>query len=251
MLNAINQLDLAFVVDTTGSMSELIAAAQRQMIMMINEISHAAAVDLHLAIVAYRDHPPQDKLVTQVYQFSANTSAVQANIQKLKADGGGDQPEAVLDGVVAACRDLAWRSHARRIAVLFGDAPPHGVGLGGDAFPTGCPCGETIESVAAVAEQARVTLYAVGLNTSVTESFTRLSRLTGGEYFTASANAALERLKHILGDEFGNLEVDRRVLDVWKSSDLPTIADLAEQLATTRNIVAQSISRLDRRDLLT
>jgi hypothetical protein len=37
MLDAINQLDLAFVVDTTGSMSGLIAAAQRQMNTMVNE----------------------------------------------------------------------------------------------------------------------------------------------------------------------------------------------------------------------
>jgi hypothetical protein len=97
----------------------------------------------------------------------------------------------------------------------------------------------------------RVTLYAVGLNTSVTESFTRLSRLTGGEYFAASADAALARLKHILAEEFGNLEVDRRVLTSWASSGARTVAELAEQLATTRNNVAQSISRLDRRDLLT
>ena len=36
--NELNQLDLAFVVDTTGSMGTLIAAAQDQMIAMIDAL---------------------------------------------------------------------------------------------------------------------------------------------------------------------------------------------------------------------
>ena len=43
-LTRINQLDLAFVVDTTGSMSSLIAAAQAHMIAMIAGRAHAAMV---------------------------------------------------------------------------------------------------------------------------------------------------------------------------------------------------------------
>jgi hypothetical protein len=60
----LNEFDLAFVVDTTGSMGGLIAAAQRQMTEMIDALATAAAVDMRLGIVEYRDHPPQDSLIS-------------------------------------------------------------------------------------------------------------------------------------------------------------------------------------------
>ncbi len=63
MRNEINAVDLAFVVDTTGSMGGLIAAAQNQMITMLEELTRAANINLWLGVVAYRDHPPQDKML--------------------------------------------------------------------------------------------------------------------------------------------------------------------------------------------
>src|SRR5262245_59854574 len=249
--DSLNHLDLAFVVDTTGSMSGLIAAAQQQMIAMIDELARAAAVDMRLGVIEYRDHPPQDQMVYRVHGFTDSLRQAQATIRSLAASGGGDGPEAVLDGVLAACRDLRWRPHARRIAVLVGDAPPHGVGAGGDGFPRGCPCGETIESVTAAAERARVTLYALGLNGTVIDSFERLSRTTGGEFFpTGHGDAALARLKDILACEFGNLEFDRRVLAERRGTPEASVTDLAARLATTRKAVAGAISRLERRELV-
>src|SRR5688500_3055709 len=138
---AINEFDLAFVVDTTGSMSPLIQAAQRQMVDMIDGLSRAAAVEMRLAIVEYRDFPPQDSLVTRVYPFMADLRQATKVINSLKAGGGGDEPEAVFAGLVAAARDLDWRPHARRMAVLVGDAPPHGQGLRHDHWREACPSG--------------------------------------------------------------------------------------------------------------
>src|SRR6187399_3003946 len=94
----INQLDLAFVVDTTGSMSSLIAAAQAHMVAMIAELARSAAVDVHLGVVEYRDHPPQDELTVRLYPLSGDLQQAQASIVGLSAAGGGDGPEAVLDG---------------------------------------------------------------------------------------------------------------------------------------------------------
>ena len=88
--NNLNQVDLAFVVDTTGSMGTLIAAAQDQMIAMIGALRSAAAVDLRLAVVEYRDHPPQDTLIEQVYPFTGDLRVVEQTIRALSANGGGD-----------------------------------------------------------------------------------------------------------------------------------------------------------------
>jgi hypothetical protein len=247
----INALDLAFVVDTTGSMRGLIAAAQRQMITMLDALSRTAGVAMRLGVVEYRDHPPQDPLVYRAHGLTADLATARKTIDGLEAAGGGDTPESVLDGVLATCRELKWREHARRIAVLVGDSPPHGVGAHGDGFPRGCPCGETIESVTAAAEEARVTFYALGLTHAVTESFTRLSTLTGGEFFAAgSGDAALDRLRALLEAEFGALDFDRRVLEAWNAQPGVALDELATALGSSRPAVSAALSRLGARRLL-
>src|SRR5947209_15497233 len=104
--NEINAVDLAFVVDTTGSMGNLIQAARDQMIAMLGNLTRAASINLWLGVVEYRDHPPQDEMLYKVYPFTADMQEAQKNIQRLQANGGGDEPEAVLDGITAACREL-------------------------------------------------------------------------------------------------------------------------------------------------
>jgi Mg-chelatase subunit ChlD len=249
----INALDLAFIVDTTGSMGGLIQSAQQQMISMMRELLKAVEVDMRLGVVEYRDHPPQDKLVARAYPFTGDLDKGQKTINQLKADGGGDGPESVFDGVIAACHDLKWREHARRIAVLVGDAPPHGVGDRGDSFKDGCPCGETIDSVTRAAEEARITLYAMGLTRDkvMIDSFTLLSQMTGGEFFQAGGgNDAIERLKAVLAGEFGNLEFDQRALDAYQANPETSIDDLAAQLESSRPAVSAALSRLGTRGLL-
>ncbi|HEY1016326.1 MAG TPA: vWA domain-containing protein [Herpetosiphonaceae bacterium] len=255
MTDGINHFDLAFVIDTTGSMGGLIGAAQQQMVSMIRELALLADVDLMVAVVQYRDHPPQDQLVSEHWDFSADLGSVQAVINGLSASGGGDGPEAVLDGVRAACDLLSWRPHSRRVAVLIGDAPPHGVGSGGDAFPDGCPCGDTVASVTAAAEERRITLHGLALQRQIAEVWTQLSNATGGEYFSASqGNHAITLIKEMLLDEFGDLEFDQRVLAAWRDGNslggAPGYDDLAQQLESSRPAVAAALSRLGARGLL-
>jgi hypothetical protein len=50
-MTTINQFDLAFVVDTTGSMGGLINAAQKQMITIVDSLSNSLDVDMQLGVV--------------------------------------------------------------------------------------------------------------------------------------------------------------------------------------------------------
>ncbi len=250
-VTAINEFDLAFVVDTTASMGGLIAAAQRQMVDTIDELSQSADVAMRLGVVEYRDHPPQDRLIHRVYSFTENLEKARKTINKLNVDGGGDEPEAVFAGLVAATRKLDWRVHARRIAVLVGDAPPHGQGLRGDHWPQACPSGETIHSTAATLEAAGIRLFAIGLTNRVTKSFTDLARLTGGSYFDSQqGSGAISRLKEILVSEFGELEFDRAVYDKWARNELNEYADVADDLHVSESRVVASVTRLSARGLL-
>lgn len=251
MRNEINAVDLAFVVDTTGSMGHLIAAAQNQMIAMLEELTQAADINLWLGVVEYRDHLPQDAMLYQVYSFTEDLQKAQKTIRGLQARGGGDGPEAVLDGIAAACRELAWWEHSRRLLVLVGDAPPHGTGAQGDAFRDGCPCGETIESITRLAEEKRVTIHSLALTGTASESFSTISALTGGKFFSPrQGETAIEQIAALLKAEFDDLELDRRVLAAWREQPDITTDELSERMQRTRYVVSASMVRLLSRDLI-
>jgi Mg-chelatase subunit ChlD len=251
MSDEINAVDLAFVVDTTGSMGGLIAAAQSQMVNMLQELTQAADINLWMGVVEYRDHPPQDQMVYRVYPFTSIMKEAQKAINNLKADGGGDPPEAVFDGIVAACQQLSWRRSARRLLVLIGDSPPHGLGAGSDGFPKGCPCGETIASVTRLAEEKCITIHALGLTRAVVDSFSEISYLTGGKFFSSQqGKQAIEHIATLLKEEFANLELDRRVLALQQAEPELTIDELAAQLEVSRHVVSTSLVRLLSRNLI-
>lgn len=250
-MSSINHFDLAFIVDTTGSMGSLIQAAQNQMVSMVDQLSKESEIDVQFGVIEYRDHPPQDQMIFKAYNLTSDLKKIRKAIQGLKASGGGDAPEAVFAGIVAAIRELTWRPHARRMAVLVGDAPPHGVGANGDGFPNGCPSGEDIQSVAAKSEENRMTLYSLGLNRSCEPHFEKISRLTGGRYFRSEdAKAAMSQIKEILTREFGDLEFDREVHDAWDLSVDPSVDEVAEQLNSTPSKVGSALCRLQSRGLL-
>ena len=254
MFDALNQVDLAFVVDTTGSMGAFIGAARQHMIDLLRALAEGAGTppDLRLAVVEYRDHPPQDNsFVARPHAFEADLARCQKVINGLQPDGGGDAPEAVYDGLQTACDQLDWRPHSCRLAVLVGDSPPHGTGCGGDGFRNGCPCGLTTERVTALLEAKGITLYALGLTPHVRSSFTPLATWTGGEYFEAAqAQKAIDALRDLLANEFAGIDLDRQVLDLCRRTPEWTVDGVSEALSSGRPRVAASLSRLGRRGLL-
>ncbi|MBV7327324.1 VWA domain-containing protein [Chloroflexi bacterium TSY] len=158
--SVLQQVDLAFIVDTTASMGPFIQSARQQMTDMLHAVTHASPIpiDLRVGIVEYRDHPPQEhSFVTRTHRFGKDLSLIQQSINKLRPNGGGDVPEAVYDGIAAAGEQLLWRTHSHRLAVLIGDAPPH----------QDCACGITADEATALLEEQRVLLYSVGLTNVV------------------------------------------------------------------------------------
>ncbi len=116
-------IDVAFVLDTTGSMGEEIAAVKET----IQEVARGLRgldVGVRLALVEYKD--VTDPFVTKIYRFTDDLQAFSHTIDGLRADGGGDRPEHVNAGLNTAVQHLAWNPNAAaRIAFLIADAPPH------------------------------------------------------------------------------------------------------------------------------
>lgn len=242
----VNEFDLAFVVDTTGSMGNFIEAAKRNMINIIDEVSQQNGINIRVGIVEYRDHPPQDSLPSRSYEFTDDKKSMQQNIKNLHPAGGGDGPESVFDGLVAGCK-LSWRKHSRHIAILVGDAPPHGVGAPGDGFPKGCPCGENPRTVTSQLEGQSITLYAIPLTKDAKKYFEELAKLTGGKVIDESFDA-IKEIKSILEHEFSHLTLDRKVLKTFQKETTPS--EIAKLLDEPEGIVLASMSRLGSRGLL-
>lgn len=121
----INAVDIAFVVDATGSMGDELNYLQAEMndvIFKAKQISDK--LDFHFANVFYRDFG--DAYVTQKMDFSRVLSESVEFINDQHAGGGGDYEEAVEVALDTAINSLSWNETARsRILFLILDAPPH------------------------------------------------------------------------------------------------------------------------------
>ena len=250
-MSKVNEVDVAFVVDTTSSMGSFIKEAQEHMTQLVKDMSEAADIDLRVAIIQYRDHPPEeDTFVTETFDLTGDLQKVQNKIDKLTVNGGGDGPEAVFDGCAAAV-DLKWRKHAMRLAILIGDAPAHGYEYGGDHWPDGCPCGKTAESTSGELEGSHIVLYAVGMQRerALKDSFTEVASLTGGQFFDAPDNQVIKAITEILKQEFEHVEVDKKIYEAVEE-DKYDPETLAEELGISVHQVSTSYYRLQTRELV-
>ncbi len=268
MSSSLNHVDLCFVIDTTGSMGAFITAAKQKLTAALTRLSKEGGIDLHVGMVEYRDHPPEENsFITKVYHFIRDMKEMQKRIDGLTPGGGGDAPEAVYRGVNDACQKLLWRKNSARFIILVGDAPPHGFETwlrshtfptrnlrGGDHWPDACPSGLSIESVTAELERKAITLHAVQMGgyPLVEQSFMALACGSGGSKEELKAGRdVIEVIVESLQKEFGNLAFDQEVFTHYqKSGQSPDPESIAKELSTTRLKVVQSLSRLGRRELL-
>ena len=112
MGDALNHVDLCFVVDTTGSMQPFISAAQMALLDTVEAPSAKGGVDIQIGLVEYRDHPPQEmSFVTRHYPLTSDLKKMRKVINGLRADGGGDHPEAVYCSSTSRCSNSlsGWR----------------------------------------------------------------------------------------------------------------------------------------------
>lgn len=119
-------IDVAFCLDTTGSMSGLIEGAKQKIWGIVNTISAAQPrPQLRIALVAYRDL--NDSYVTRKFDFTSDLETMYSNLRGFSADGGGDTPEHVNRALNDAVNGLQWSQDAGalKIVYLVGDAPPH------------------------------------------------------------------------------------------------------------------------------
>ncbi len=150
--------DVLFVVDRTGSMSEEIDNIRQSLRSVIVPGLIRAIPDLNLGLVTYGDFPVEpygssgDRAFSLERPMSREFTALQGALGAVRAEGGGDQPEALVEalfqvatgeGLRAGRVDRPWwidpaggcrlpgngyaciRPRASPILVLVTDAPTH------------------------------------------------------------------------------------------------------------------------------
>jgi len=123
---AVQGLDLMFMIDTTGSMSDELEYLKVEFRNVIQRICNAApdgtVFTVRTSVNFYRDEG--DEYVLRSFDFTGDVNESLANLSAQFADGGGDFPEAVHTAL-ADVVDHEWREDAVKLCFLVLDAPCH------------------------------------------------------------------------------------------------------------------------------
>jgi von Willebrand factor type A domain len=119
---AIRDLDLVFVIDTTGSMRNEITDMQANLIGVINILNRLSS-SLRIGVVAYKDRG--EIYLTRDFPLrpmdGAQVRELLDFVRGLEASGGGDDPEPVELALKVAV-NMSWRADAQGRIVVIGDA---------------------------------------------------------------------------------------------------------------------------------
>ena len=187
------QLDLAFVVDTTSSMGNDIAAAKSAATEIVNSVMDSVP-DSRIALVDFRDFPVSpyggggDYDYHDALPFTSDRTAAVNAINGLTLGWGADTPEddycALMHTINGhTCRGSGvgsgigdWRNIPSKFIILMTDAPPH------DPEPfTGFTWSDVAEA-ARNADPITIEVVAIG---GVDSRLAALAAETGGDVFTA------------------------------------------------------------------
>ncbi len=119
------QLDIVFVIDSTGSMHDEIRTVKEELRNIVGKVNSGyPRPDVRVGVVTYRDYEPYEhSYLTRETPLTRNTKDAVKFIKSIESYGGGDYEEAVEAGLDEAINHMNWRSSAHKIIILVGDAP--------------------------------------------------------------------------------------------------------------------------------
>lgn len=123
--SAKSALDIAIVIDTTGSMGDEITWLQSEFAAITHAVeARFPGVPQRYALVDYRD--VTDTFIVRGVDFGSSATWFEGQLQTLKADGGGDFPESP-DQALSRAGLLSWSRSPATAKLVFwvADAPHH------------------------------------------------------------------------------------------------------------------------------
>ncbi|MBI4576361.1 MAG: DUF4159 domain-containing protein [Planctomycetes bacterium] len=173
-----NALEVVFVFDSTGSMGGTIGAVKSKIEKMIAVLTENIP-RVRVGIVTYRD--VGDVYVKRGIPLTENYDEVAATMHGIRAEGGGDAPEAVDQALGMAVQEMGWAGRASKVIVLIGDAPPH---------DEACA---TAYGIARMARREGIVVHTVAVSGASLPAFEEIARQGGGRHVSMDADADLVR----------------------------------------------------------
>ena len=201
------RVEVAFVLDTTGSMGGLLEGAKTKIWAIANGIATGEdAPQLKMALVGYRDIT--DEYVTTTTELTDDLDAVFSDLMGFTASGGGDGPESVNEALRVAVNELEWSedSDVLRIVYLVGDAPPHMDYEQDVLYPATCE----------LAARKRIIINTIqcGGDGTTTPIWQEIARSSEGEFFQIDQSGGMMAIATPFDEELGQLsgELDGTLL---------------------------------------
>lgn len=124
------QVDLVFVIDSTGSMYDAIANVKANIASFAQDIE-MQGLSLRIALIDYKDitvSGEEDSVVVHKLNYSpwySSASQLISELSHLSAEGGSDTAETAVEalGVLTQPEQIMWGSSAYKFAFLITDAP--------------------------------------------------------------------------------------------------------------------------------
>ena len=176
-----SSLDLAFLVDCTGSMRPYIFQTKKDIEYIVNFIKEEFENKVKLAFVGYRDHQDGSDRIQNV-NFSEDINIFKEFVGNIEATGGDDGPEDVLGGIEAAI-NLKWSSK-NKVLIHIGDAPQHGphfhdFGATADNFFHEEPRGLNVENLLDDIKSLNIKYFFAKINNSTDKMVKEFNNVAG------------------------------------------------------------------------
>jgi hypothetical protein len=211
------RVEVAFVLDSTGSMGGLIEGAKQKIWSIANSIiaprpvaarpgAPRPAPQVRIGLLTYRDRG--DEYVTRCYDLTDDIDAVFANLQSFQAGGGGDDEESVNQALYEAVHRLGWSADPQVLKIVFlvGDYPPHMDYRGEARYPETCQ--------AAVTRGLIINTVQCGDVPETTRVWKEIARLAEGSYVALEQSGNMQPMTTPYDEEIAGLsgELGRTVV---------------------------------------
>lgn len=177
-----SNIDVAFLVDCTHSMSPYIDNVKLGIEHVVENITNKFESKMKVAFVGYRDYRDGRKKI-QCFQFTDSIVNFKKNVCKISASGGDDFTEDVLGGLEAAIRKLRWTSK-NKVLFHIADAPHHGsrfhnLGKEADHYFDKQPPGLSIEYLMKEIRRLNILYLFTKINNTTDKMIKEFNRVAG------------------------------------------------------------------------
>ena len=206
------EIEVVFVLDTTGSMSGLIQAAKDKVWSIADTLATAKpAPVIRFGLVGYRDKG--DEYVTRRFQLSDDLDAAYVDLFDYEAAGGGDAPEAVNRALNEAVEQMEWSrdGHVHRVIYLVGDCPPHANEAGEVDYRQTCRLAAEKDIV--------VNTIQCGSHAATTPVWKEIAKLGGGAFAQIAQSGGLVVRETPFDKKIAELSARRDATRVWFGSE--------------------------------